>query len=98
MKQISVIMMSRFMDIVLFVLSLLQFLTGKRLSFCRHKNMCLFRWDYMEKAPDLEGFRRIRENGVMAKYMQPVFPTQTSPNHFSVATGSNSIRIEFTAL
>ncbi|XP_076822727.1 ectonucleotide pyrophosphatase/phosphodiesterase family member 7-like [Clavelina lepadiformis] len=46
-----------------------------------------FRWDYSQRTPDLEAFKYLRENGVVAEYMKPVFPSQTSPNHFSIATG-----------
>ena len=66
----------------------------------RYANLCKFilmsktikvcyicRWDYSQRTPDLEAFKYLRENGVVAEYMKPVFPSQTSPNHFSIATG-----------
>ncbi|MFH4980323.1 hypothetical protein AB6A40_007032 [Gnathostoma spinigerum] len=41
---------------------------------------------YLERglAPNLES---VAECGVRAKYMRPVFPTKTFPNHYSIATG-----------
>lgn len=47
----------------------------------------VFRFDYPDKAAELEGFKYLKENGVKAKYMTGVFPTLTSPSHFSIATG-----------
>jgi len=47
-----------------------------------------FRWDYLEKyreeAPQL---RRLAAEGVRAERLIPCFPTQTFPNHYSIATG-----------
>jgi predicted AlkP superfamily pyrophosphatase or phosphodiesterase len=45
-----------------------------------------FHPDYLERAPS----RRLRElarDGVRARWMVPVFPTQTFPNFYSIATG-----------
>jgi predicted AlkP superfamily pyrophosphatase or phosphodiesterase len=46
-----------------------------------------FRYDYMEMA-DTPNLDHIRDNGVKAESMQPVFPTKTFPNHYSIATGA----------
>ena len=60
----------------------------KIVKLIAHDNdVFFFRWDYADRDPDLQGFKYLKENGVKAKYMQGVFPTQTSPNHFSIATG-----------
>ena len=45
-----------------------------------------FRWDYPELA-DTPALDRIAANGLKAEALQPVFPTLTFPNHFSIATG-----------
>lgn len=34
-------------------------------------------------------FSRIINNGLKAEYMIPVFPSQTFPNHWSIATGNS---------
>ena len=45
-----------------------------------------FRWDYqaLYKTPALD---RLAAGGVRAESLQPVFPTLTFPNHYSIATG-----------
>ncbi len=45
-----------------------------------------FRWDYQDlyKTPALD---RLAARGVRAESLQPVFPTLTFPNHYSIATG-----------
>jgi len=45
-----------------------------------------FRWDYPELA-DTPVLHRIATLGLKAEALQPVFPTLTFPNHFSIATG-----------
>jgi len=45
------------------------------------------RWDYASRRPDLTSFKYLEENGVKAEYMKAAMPTQTSPNHMSIATG-----------
>jgi predicted AlkP superfamily pyrophosphatase or phosphodiesterase len=45
-----------------------------------------FRWDFVER-PEAAGLRAIAQNGVRARHMQPVFPTKTFPNHYSLVTG-----------
>lgn len=45
-----------------------------------------FRWDYQDLY-DTPALDRIAKNGVRAARMLPVFPTQTFPNHYSIATG-----------
>ncbi len=46
-----------------------------------------FRYDYMENV-DTPHFDFVRENGVKAESLQPVFPSLTFPNHYSLATGA----------
>ncbi len=45
-----------------------------------------FRWDYSHRdiTPTLDS---IRVNGVSALSLEPVFPTKTFPNHYSIITG-----------
>ncbi len=45
-----------------------------------------FRWDYQDlfETPALD---RLAARGVRAESLQPVFPTLTFPNHYSIATG-----------
>jgi len=45
-----------------------------------------FRWDYPERSitPNMQ---TIRERGVSAVGLKPVFPTKTFPNHISIVTG-----------
>jgi predicted AlkP superfamily pyrophosphatase or phosphodiesterase len=45
-----------------------------------------FRWDFAD-LQDTPAIDRIAENGLKADALQPVFPTLTFPNHFSIATG-----------
>ena len=46
-----------------------------------------FRYDYADKTETLN-LDFIRDNGVKAESMQPVFPSKTFPNHYSLATGA----------
>jgi predicted AlkP superfamily pyrophosphatase or phosphodiesterase len=45
-----------------------------------------FRWDYLDRnlTPNL---KKIENNGVRALNLQPVFPSKTFPNHYSIVTG-----------
>lgn len=45
-----------------------------------------FRWDYIERgfSPNLT---KLRDEGVGALSLKPVFPSKTFPNHFSIVTG-----------
>jgi predicted AlkP superfamily pyrophosphatase or phosphodiesterase len=45
-----------------------------------------FRWDYCNRGvtPNID---KLIENGVKASSLQPVFPTKTFPNHYSIVTG-----------
>ncbi|MBD3275840.1 MAG: alkaline phosphatase family protein, partial [Candidatus Marinimicrobia bacterium] len=45
-----------------------------------------FRWDYPHRGitPTLDS---IRTYGVSASSLEPVFPTKTFPNHYSIITG-----------
>ncbi len=45
-----------------------------------------FRWDYMDKAPTPQ-LHALAKRGVRAKGLQPVFPTLTFPNHYTIITG-----------
>jgi predicted AlkP superfamily pyrophosphatase or phosphodiesterase len=45
-----------------------------------------FRYDLADKF-QAENLIRLRSSGVTADYMQPVFPSLTFPNHYSIATG-----------
>jgi predicted AlkP superfamily pyrophosphatase or phosphodiesterase len=45
-----------------------------------------FRYDLADKY-QAEDLIRLRSSGVVADYMQPVFPSLTFPNHYSIATG-----------
>jgi predicted AlkP superfamily pyrophosphatase or phosphodiesterase len=45
-----------------------------------------FRYDLADKF-NAENLIRLRTSGVTADYMQPVFPSLTFPNHYSIATG-----------
>lgn len=44
-----------------------------------------FRWDYVHK--NLEGFAKLKNIGVHAKYMLPAFPSMSFPNYYSLVTG-----------
>lgn len=49
-----------------------------------------FRYDFVDifdKVTPLNGFRRLKKNGVTAEYVIPVFPSNTLPNCHSVVTG-----------
>ena len=37
--------------------------------------------------PGAANLRRLAERGVRARWMTPVFPTKTYPNHYTIATG-----------
>ena len=45
-----------------------------------------FRYDYTDIV-DTPNFDKIKERGVNAKSLIPIFPTLTFPNHYSIATG-----------
>ena len=47
-----------------------------------------FRWDYLEKYPaESPTLRALKRDGVTARGLIPVFPSNTFPNHYSIATG-----------
>mmetsp|Transcript_12135 Transcript_12135/g.50351 ORF Transcript_12135/g.50351 Transcript_12135/m.50351 type:complete len:484 (-) Transcript_12135:679-2130(-) len=51
-----------------------------------------FRWDYLdlkddEGKPLAPALQKLRESGVSATQMQPVMPSKTFPNHWSIVTG-----------
>lgn len=45
-----------------------------------------FRWDYLNRGltPNID---QLKSNGVYAESLEPVFPTKTFPNHYSIVTG-----------
>lgn len=45
-----------------------------------------FRWDYLTKT-DTPNFDYLVRTGVKAPFINPVFPTETIPNHYSMVTG-----------
>ena len=49
-----------------------------------------FRWDYVDQfsSDELPGFTRLRQNGVAAEALIPVFPSVTIVNYFSIFTGN----------
>ena len=51
-----------------------------------------FRWDYFDKFADgeLPGFARLRQNGVAAEALVPVFPSVTVVNYYSIVTGNST--------
>ena len=47
-----------------------------------------FRWDYCDLHPgETANLRRLRQEGVTARGLIPVFPSNTFPNHYSIVTG-----------
>ncbi len=44
-----------------------------------------FRWDYFQ--PNHVGFHQMFQEGVKAEYLQPVFPSVSYTNYYSIATG-----------
>lgn len=47
-----------------------------------------FRWDYCAKYPaETPNLRRLAQEGVQARRMIPAFPSNTFPNHYTLATG-----------
>ena len=47
-----------------------------------------FRWDYCALHPDeTPNLRRLKAEGASARGLIPVFPSNTFPNHYSIATG-----------
>lgn len=45
-----------------------------------------FRWDYIDR-PAAATIRRLASRGVHARTMEPVFPSKTFPNHYTLVTG-----------
>jgi len=45
-----------------------------------------FRWDLLERYPT-PNLHRLAARGVRARWLQPVFPTLTFPNHYAIVTG-----------
>ena len=52
-----------------------------------------FRWDYAAKYPaETPHLRRLAAEGVQARRMIPAFPSNTFPNHYTLATGLRPAR------
>ena len=51
------------------------------------------RWDYFDKfnSGELPGFTKLRQNGVAAEALIPVFPSVTLVNYYSIITGNLQI-------
>lgn len=47
------------------------------------------RYDYV-KDPSLKGFQRMARKGVKAEYVQPIFPSNSYPNWYTIVTGMPS--------
>ncbi len=45
-----------------------------------------FRWDYLDRHRP-KALSRLARGGVRARWMIPVFPTKTFPNHYTIVTG-----------
>ncbi len=45
-----------------------------------------FRWDYIQREP-AANLRALAGRGIQARRMEPVFPTKTFPNHYTLVTG-----------
>ena len=45
-----------------------------------------FRWDYIQR-PAASNLRALASQGVLARRMEPVFPSKTFPNHYTQVTG-----------
>lgn len=48
------------------------------------------RYDYV-KDPSLKGFQRMARKGVKAEYVQPIFPSNSYPNWYTIVTGMSSL-------
>jgi hypothetical protein len=46
-----------------------------------------FRYDYLRTTTPLPNIDALRANGVTAEWMQPIFPSKTFPNHYTLVTG-----------
>ena len=46
-----------------------------------------FRYDYVDKITPLPNLHYLEANGVRAEWMQPIFPSKTFPNHYTLVTG-----------
>lgn len=48
------------------------------------------RYDYV-KDPALKGFQRMARKGVKAEYVQPIFPSNSYPNWYTIVTGTQFV-------
>ncbi|CAH1795668.1 unnamed protein product, partial [Owenia fusiformis] len=98
--QITSVITMKFSGCIFFSLLLFQlkFAFGKQAKKHKHALITIlvdgFRNDYLELARkngirlrDLKGFKHILKNGVETDYLQPVYPTNSIPNHYSLMTG-----------
>uniref|UniRef100_T1J3R9 glycerophosphocholine cholinephosphodiesterase n=1 Tax=Strigamia maritima TaxID=126957 RepID=T1J3R9_STRMM len=46
-----------------------------------------FRWDYVDGLPETGGFKKLIKSGVKAEHMMPIYPSESYPNYFAIATG-----------
>ncbi|CAH1795670.1 unnamed protein product, partial [Owenia fusiformis] len=81
-----------------FVFFQLNFVSGKPAKKPKHALITIlldgFRSDYLKVASehgvtmkDLKGFKHVLKNGVEADYLQPIYPTFSIPNHYTLMTG-----------
>lgn len=64
--------------------------TSHRFHGYRHCPLCCadgIRHDYLERGLSLPAFQRVQLSGVTAQWMQPIFPSETFPNHYTIVTG-----------
>ena len=54
-----------------------------------------FRWDYVDKfdKDELPGFTKLRQKGVAADAMIPVFPSMSVTNYYALFTGNLYFRL-----
>jgi alkaline phosphatase D len=80
--------MKHFSFILLYIV-VQSFLFANELPYVLVVSFDGFRHDYFEKT-ETPNFDKFAKNGVKAKSLQPVFPSLTFPNHYSIATGAYS--------
>lgn len=52
-----------------------------------------FRWDFLNYTNN--GFKLMQDEGVKARSMQPVFPSLSYPNAYSLMTGKSNLYLSF---
>jgi ectonucleotide pyrophosphatase/phosphodiesterase family protein 6 len=54
-----------------------------------------FKWDYFDNLRlDLPGFKQLFNEGVKSEYLEPVFPSLSYTNYYSLMTGTIYICIK----